>query len=445
MMFSVGDPISPSWTGNRSYTDHYLFDRIIRAAASGIDADTLKELLGELDVFSEKIHNDQLYLLTELDQCKLMLQQIIILHSDSDCLNTFFECRKKKNSDDYFSVPNYNRIFDFTHSMLLTACFCGSDEVLSSMIAEIIEKGMFGLNCSLFNALYFLMISGRYPQVKLLIEKYTEKWRTRVPDTYQEKAVFSSECFTLAAASAAIFGNDDFLSEMFSAGYIPDLPELFSCLAPFPDAIEHLIGKFYRQMGYDGTEPPSFEEFVSQVMNDKVFRLCYEIYKKNDEATALRYAQRLPPISRLIVSEAAGISGFVFDHAYEKIIEICITDEVTLVFDDPCCTWYLNRIKTLFGDRTVTIDLSAACPDFNYFNIKELKYLLSCRLILPKSEDTYKEMLRSLLLLDSRPLTKLLIDKNIINSENYLECAGSCAEAKDLRALDVISKKYIGG
>lgn len=413
-----------------AYNDYELIDKTLRAAVNGNCQNELKELTDRIKKLSSK-NPVKTKMLAEYKICIILLQQIFTVKSDYEGLKLLYDLQRKCECDIHgFSsvwVPeNYIKQTTF-----LTACLTGLDDILKPMIDNDIVHICFDVSNNFFNVLYFIMICDRKSLINYYISRFTVNMeQNNIPKHY----LTDKYGYVTAAASAAIFRDSESLKEMFDTGIVPSIDQLFSYLTGYPDTIEYLVKNFYTELGYTGTTPPTLTEFASQVINDKIYKLLLITMKKLGEADMVSLSEKLPPITVINYSDIS--SGYESD----KVIETAGADNINIKFNDTKCCYDMRFIsKKLFGDRRITIDFSENLPNISFFSVSEAKKLLSFDIKPPQQEEKVTQLMLPLLSLNSKAVTKLMIDKGIINPKNYLEAAKVASETRCFNSLSTIS------
>ena len=424
----IGLPIGNS--GKTHFCEFICQDRAIRAAIGSCSADEFRTAL--TDMYNEEKALKQ-YWETCISGCELEVSLILAMLCRHDKLKAFYEVQRSFNIPSDTPVP--------AKYSLLVSCLNNDDEAAEYVIGNELDRSDLDEEQYLLNPLYFLMITGKYRLLAAALDRCREIFGKRLHCDTDESDMFINREFpenslSFLAASAAYFGDVDFLTVLFDKGYRID-EEIIVQLYPEPAAMEFIMGNFYDKIGMD--KPVGIYEFIREKFSTKKkLRMALQIRQLYDNKAFERFLEEVSPMKKIDVLDDYTImmySSFTYKGSF--LLNDLAEKELTVTLDDHNFLDHY-QIERIFTGHSVTFDLSYCNTHiFKTLSIKQLKDILMRNIIFSQSDIC--DIMQSILDRNSKQLTKLLIGKGMINKDNYEEVLDYVISNKRLNALDVLN------
>ena len=425
----------PYIRGKNHFEEYIHQDRAIRAAIGDCSADEFREILTDTYEKEKELAQDWLI---DVSCCDMMISLILSVLCRRDKLKAFYEVRR--------NVENRIKPAQSAKYALLVSCLNNDDESAEFIIRNELDNADFNPDAYFAGPLYFLMLTGKYHLVSAALERYRDIWSAFYDS--DETGGLNSGCreFALPAASAAFFGDRDFLTAMFDCGYFPD-DHLVVQLYSKPEAMEFIIGNFYDKIGLD--KPVGIYEFIKEKFGtEKILEMALQIRSLYGDEAFASFTEGLRPMKktdRLSSSIIMLYSPPIMLSDSNAFIRASAEKELTIVMNDNEEQLPFYDAERMFPEHSITYDMTQ-CKDENIFwtfSDKELKDILKKNIILDKSNIC--GMVRAVLDSNSKQLTRLLINKGMINKDNYEEVLDYVLSNKYLNALAVLNNADFRG
>lgn len=427
----IGMPI-----GNSRKTNFCEFigqDRAIRAAIGGCSADEFRKALTDM-YNAEKAAKP--YWEPYICCCELEVSLILSVLCRHEKLKAFYEVQR--TFDIQSDTPEHAKY------SLLVSCLLNDDESAEYIIRNELDFSDFSQDWYLVNPLYFLMITGKYRLLDIALDRCCEifgkmpSFDTDESDMFINRE-FPANSLPFIAASAAYFGDRDFLAVLFDKGYRMD-EDIIVQLYPEPAAMELIIGNFYDKIGMD--KPVSIYEFIREKFSTKkILRMALQICQIYDSNACERFIEKVSPIKKIDVLDDYTImmySSYVWQDTDKGklFLNDLAEKELTVTLDDHNFLDFYE-IEGVFTDHSITFDLSYCnIGIFKTLSVKQLKDILMRNVIFCQSDiDSIRQ---AVLDRNSKQLTKLLIGQGMINKDNYEEVLDYVISNKYLNSLAVL-------
>lgn len=413
-------------------------DRAIRAAVGECSAEDFRKILRDVYKKKEEPSADWMGLEFPADNCRCDTLIGLILSSLrlNDKLKVYYEVRREAEFH-----ANHIEPAEYT---LLVSCLNNDDEAAEYIIRNELDYSEPDQGLYLFEPLYFLMITGKYHLIPAVLERFHDTCSPFDNYSSPEMSAIESSRFAYAAASAAFFGDREFLSVLFDFGYRMN-DTLIIQLFPYPETMEFIINNFYDKMGLD--KPVNIYELIKKKFHtEEILDLALQISMSFGTEAFERFTAGLSPMKKTAVLHSSTLRryypSFGFQDINEKVLFLkeSAEKELTIVMDvcDDSVLFY--DAEKVFEGHSITYDLTSSVEKdiFWMLSNKELKDLLTKRnMIFSRSE--IGETVLAILGRNSRQLTEVLIGKGIINKDNYAEALDYLVDEKCLNALAALN------
>ncbi len=412
------------------FSDYLIHDRAIRAAIGDCSAEEFREILTELynfdDHFNANLTDSYCYSNTII---RLILSSRGLLEK----LKVFYEVI---NDRIHLSI---DKPIEYA---LLIGCLNNDDETAEYIIREQLHYLDFYRDIYFIEPFYFLMITGKYELIPAALERLRSCLNAR------GSSDINLGKFINTAASAAYFGDKEFLKAWFEGGYQID-KELILRLYPYPEAIEFIVREFYDKLGFD--KPVGIYEFIKECFNaDEILDLAYDINSCYGEEIFEQFAAGLRPIKKTHILHSDTLWRYTMSAPQANMTSVelflmeFLDEKLTVVMQDNSAYPFFLEAKRLLKGHSIIYDMTN-CTDAYFFwniSISELIDLLKTSdFIFPES--AYVDMMFPILKKNSKTITKMLIKKGIINKDNYEELLDCLVSEKLINVLAVINNSEI--
>ncbi|MBQ5334049.1 MAG: hypothetical protein J6K92_12455 [Oscillospiraceae bacterium] len=431
-----------------------ICDKALRAAVSGSDED-FKNILSEIilriededrDLFSSPFSTNINFYYSIILR---LLQLILTEKNDIRKFDILF--------DSIEDIPLTDKSCILKAELLTISCIRSNDEMTKRLLDKKILNKL--LNCSVIfeNPFYILFLFGKKDiagrLVNMLLDDYKTPIHTFGADSYMI-------LFNIIGFAKYIY-SDEFAEFLF--GQATKIPiELIPNIASCPEMLEYIIKNKYKCFGFeDREEPPRFDEFLrsknSVYDEELIIKVLYEIYCSSDEKTFRRYFDECSPITTIRLSNLYTMNiDEIKNYLTENVINKIIAPNVTVRIFSSSDLNALYQAENFLSGSSISYDLSEMSfedePESDSEYVSFYPYSLPNIVIdLSDSKKFLKkvinvphitslcEMIRHFLNFDSKPLTKLMISKGLINSDNLSEAVCYASDKKLYRSLCELS------
>ncbi|MCI7766459.1 MAG: hypothetical protein MSJ26_00525 [Oscillospiraceae bacterium] len=442
---------------NNYYDQLILCDKAFRAAISGSEEE-LKKYVGEIsEKLKDNINSLPPFMNTSIF-CSYyapvlrLIHIILAVRGDARKLDYISDCLDDQNSFATASVS-------LRTEMLLISCVKGDDEMISRAL-DIEGFNSSSLSTMIFeNPLYILFIFGKNEIGGKFVEKCLDELyisENRATNLYSVGNIgFFNEMIA--------FGNVSYSDELaeFLFGQLTRIPIYFlQNIAFCPKMLDYIIRNKYKCFGFeDRTEPPGLDEFLRNKNpyygEELVIIVLYEIFKSSDKKTFRRYLEACSPVSDIKLQSLKNTDVYeIVNNLPEKTLDKLIAPEVRVRMLQNSDFNLIDKAEWLLKGHKMCYDLSEyVCQkDKSSEDEEELSFFLGQH-IMGSSEaakflkkvinvphiPSLCDFIRNCLDLNSKLITRQLISKGFVNSDNFAEAVEYASEKKLYKALCELS------
>lgn len=418
-----------SFIGNSDknyFGDFIRQEKVIRAAISGCSADEFRNAL--TDMYNEEMVNGY-YFDENIICCNWVVSLILSVTGQQDKLTAFYEAQKKvKIGTDTIPSANYS----FFVSLLEN-----DDEFAEYIIRNELESSDFREMWYFVNPLYLLMLTGKYHLLKIALDRCIEVCN-KEKCTAETDEPFYGESMSFVVASAAYFGDREFLTLLFDSGYRMD-EDIVVQLYSEPDAMEFLIENYRHRTGAD--KPLSVCGFVrGNYTTQQKLEMGLQILPCYGQEKFERFLEELSPMEKVHILDNNAVMPYItveWSSADKgKLFLNSLAEKELTVIMHEYDIMDIYDIEKVFSDHSLTYELEYDDDFFEFLSNRALKNILTKNFIFKPSLNG--GILQTILSRNNRQLTKVLIKNGMINRDNYEEILDYVISNRYLNALAVL-------
>lgn len=418
-----------SFIGNSDknyFGDFIRQEKVIRAAISGCSADEFRNAL--TDMYNEEMVNGY-YFDENIICCNWVVSLILSVTGQQDKLTAFYEAQKKvKIGTDTIPSANYS----FFVSLLEN-----DDEFAEYIIRNELESSDFREMWYFVNPLYLLMLTGKYHLLKIALDRCIEVCN-KEKCTAETDEPFYGESMSFVVASAAYFGDREFLTLLFDSGYRMD-EDIVVQLYSEPDAMEFLIENYRHRTGAD--KPLSVCGFVREnYTTQQKLEMGLQILSCYGQEKFERFLEELSPMEKVHILDNNTVMPYItveWSSADKgKLFLNSLAEKELTVIMHEYDIMDIYDIEKVFSDHSLTYELEYDDDFFEFLSNRALKNILTKNFIFKPSLNG--GILQTILSRNNRQLTKVLIKNGMINRDNYEEILDYVISNRYLNALAVL-------
>lgn len=423
-----------SFIGNSDknyFGDFIRQEKVIRAAISGCSADEFRNAL--TDMYNEEMVNGY-YFDENIICCNWVVSLILSVTGQQDKLTAFYEAQKKvKIGTDTIPSANYS----FFVSLLEN-----DDEFAEYIIRNELESSDFREMWYFVNPLYLLMLTGKYHLLKIALDRCIEVCN-KEKCTAETDEPFYGESMSFVVASAAYFGDREFLTLLFDSGYRMD-EDIVVQLYSEPDAMEFLIENYRHRTGAD--KPLSVCGFVrGNYTTQQKLEMGLQILPCYGQEKFERFLEELSPMEKVHILDNNAVMPYItveWSSADKgKLFLNSLAEKELTVIMHEYDIMDIYDIEKVFSDHSLTYELEYDDDFFEFLSNRALKNILTKNFIFKPSLNG--GILQTILSRNNRQLTKVLIKNGMINRDNYEEILDYVISNRYLNALAVLKNSKI--
>ena len=425
----------PYMRGKKHFGDYIHQDRVIRAAVNDCSADEFKRLMAEMYEKEREFTQDWQM---DIGVSDMLISLILSVLCRQEKLKAFYEVRKEFESRIRFA--------EHAKYALLVSCLLNDDESAEYIIRNELDNSYFSPETYFAGPLYFLLITGKSNLVPAALERYRETCASFCRNKETSEPCLRGDEFAYPAASAAYFGDDDFLNAMFDSGYQID-DNLVIRLYDMPEVMEHLIRIYYEKTGRD--KPVSITEFIKENFStEKILQMGFQIKTIFGDEAFIRFTENMRPMKKTDRFSNSIIRLYYMptafndtNGAYSSFLHDCAEKEITIVNDNNDDDPFLYA-ELLFPDHIITYDMTECFDDelFQILSNKDLKRVLQKNVIY--NQQSIYTIVWAVLDRNNKQLTRLLLKKKMINKDNYEEILEYVVSERLLNSLAVLKNEH---
>lgn len=408
------------------FGDFIRQEKVIRAAISGCSADEFRNAL--TDMYNEEMVNGY-YLDVNIVCCNWVVSLILSVLRRQDKLTAFYEAQKElKIGTDTIPSANYS----FFVSLLEN-----DDEFAEYIIRNELESSDFREMWYFVNPLYLLMLTGKYHLLKIALDRCIEVCNKERCTAETDKP-FYGESMSFVVASAAYFGDREFLTLLFDSGYRMD-EDIVVQLYSEPDAMEFLIENYRHRTGAD--KPLSVCGFVREnYTTQQKLEMGLQILTCYGQEKFERFLEELSPMEKVHILDNNAVMPYItveWSSADKgKLFLNSLAEKELTVIMHEYDIMDIYDIEKVFSDHSLTYELEYDDDFFEFLSNRELKNILTRNFIFKPSLNG--GIVQTILSRNNRQLTKVLIKNGMINRDNYEEILDYVISNRYLNALAVL-------
>lgn len=423
-----------SFIGNSDknyFGDFIRQEKVIRAAISGCSADEFRNAL--TDMYNEEMVNGY-YFDENIICCNWVVSLILSVLRRQDKLTAFYEVQKElKIGTDTIPSANYS----FFVSLLEN-----DDEFAEYIIRNELESSDFREMWYFVNPLYLLMLTGKYHLLKIALDRCIEVCNKERCTAETDKP-FYGESMSFVVASAAYFGDREFLTLLFDSGYRMD-EDIVVQLYSEPDAMEFLIENYRHRTGAD--KPLSVCGFVREnYTTQQKLEMGLQILTCYGQEKFERFLEELSPMEKVHILDNNAVMPYItveWSSADKgKLFLNSLAEKELTVIMHEYDIMDIYDIEKVFSDHSLTYELEYDDDFFEFLSNRALKNILTKNFIFKPSLNG--GILQRILSRNNRQLTKVLIKNGMINRDNYEEILDYVISNRYLNALAVLKNSKI--
>lgn len=409
------------------FGDFIRQDRIVRAAIGGCSADEFGKFL--TDMYSEEEKLSGYYFDENIICCNWVVSLILSVTGQQDKLTAFYEAQKKvKIGTDTIPSANYS----FFVSLLEN-----DDEFAEYIIRNELESSDFREMWYFVNPLYLLMLTGKYHLLKIALDRCIEVCN-KEKCTAETDEPFYGESMSFVVASAAYFGDREFLTLLFDSGYRMD-EDIVVQLYSEPDAMEFIIENYLHRTGADKSlSVCGFvrENYTTQQKLEMGLLILHCYGQEKFE----RFLEELSPMEKVHILDNNTVMPYItveWSSADKgKLFLNSLAEKELTVIMHEYDIMDIYDIEKVFSDHSLTYELEYDDDFFEFLSNRALKNILTKNFIFKPSLNG--GILQTILSRNNRQLTKVLIKNGMINRDNYEEILDYVISNRYLNALAVL-------
>lgn len=418
-----------SFIGNSDknyFGDFIRQEKVIRAAISGCSADEFRNAL--TDMYNEEMVNGY-YFDENIICCNWVVSLILSVLRRQDKLTAFYEVQKElKIGTDTIPSANYS----FFVSLLEN-----DDEFAEYIIRNELESSDFREMWYFVNPLYLLMLTGKYHLLKIALDRCIEVCNKERCTAETDKP-FYGESMSFVVASAAYFGDREFLTLLFDSGYRMD-EDIVVQLYSEPDAMEFLIENYRHRTGAD--KPLSVCGFVREnYTTQQKLEMGLQILTCYGQEKFERFLEELSPMEKVHILDNNAVMPYItveWSSADKgKLFLNSLAEKELTVIMHEYDIMDIYDIEKVFSEHSLTYELEYDDDFFEFLSNRALKNILTKNFIFKPSLNG--GILQRILSRNNRQLTKVLIKNGMINRDNYEEILDYVISNRYLNALAVL-------
>lgn len=419
------------------FSEYIWQDKAIRAAIGGCSAEEFRKVLTEM--YEKETEMSQCWSIN-VGCCEMMVSLILSVLRRQDKLKAFYEVKRNAvNSVGHAEYAKYS---------LLISCLNNDDKAAEYIIENALCFSDIDRLIYFTHPLYILMLTGKYYLIPAVLKKVNELcfreflWDVEESEKEDNGFRFFGASSVYSIASAAYFGDREFLKAVFDNGYSID-GEMVQNLYFEPKALEFIISNFYDKMGLD--KPLGIYEAIKEKFGtEEILGMAIKIRSMYGNEEFDNFSEGIRPMKKtnelsssiiflysppLLWPETGMEAYFMRDSAEKELTVSLSRGENRVPFYDA---------ERIFPDHSITYDMTNINDErfLVMLSNKDLKDTLVRRVIFNKS---FAEcVVREILNRNSRQLTRLLIEKEMINKDNYEEILDYAVSQKLLDVLAVL-------
>lgn len=424
------------------FSEYIWQDKVIRAAVGDCSADEFRKAMTEM--YEKETEMAQLWSIN-VGCCELMVSLILSVLSRKDKLKAFYEVKRNATN----SVGNA----EYAKYSLLISCLNNDDEAAEYIIENALCYSDIDSSLYFTHPLYILMLTGKYSLIPAVLKKSNElcfsEFLYDVDESKRDDMTFRffGTAPVYSIASAAYFGDREFLKAMFDNGYSID-GDIVENLYFEPAAMEFIIRNFYDKMGLD--KPMGICDFVKEKFGaEDILKMAIKISSMYGDEAFADFREELRPMKKTNVISSDIISLYCPPYLWQDsdretdLMRESAEKELTVSLSRGENRVPFYDAERIFSDNSITYDMTNITDErfFRLLSNKDLKATLMRNVIFDKSsvDSVVKEILNR----NNKQLTRLLLGKEMINKDNYEEILDYAASQKLLNVLAVLHKSGI--